>query len=136
MRFTKLSIEVFTDAVGKPYVVIEGWPDNEESGAAQAPGLSIKAWADEVTVADSRVTPPTPDPFPPSRHWKPGERFIVPGHAGSYPDRSKDRYGTVVGFRSVPYIHEHLVVRLDGEDADHESFNPDIMRHPREGEGS
>jgi hypothetical protein len=88
----------------------------------------------EETPQDA-LPEPQPDPHPPSQNWKEGDRFIVPGYSGSYPDRSKDRYGTVVGFRPVPYIREHLVVRLDGEAEDHESFNPDVMRHLRTGEG-
>ena len=54
MRFTKVTVEVFYDAVGKPYVVIEGWPGNEESGVAHAPGMDFKVWADEVIVNDTR----------------------------------------------------------------------------------
>lgn len=98
-------------------------------------------WAEFLAASEAyqnaiKQVAPTPDPFPPSRNWKVGERFAVPGFSGSYPDHTKTRYGTIVGFRPSTYTKEHLVVRLDDEDKDRESFNPDIIRHLREGEQS
>ncbi|MGH3475419.1 MAG: hypothetical protein ACRDQD_01125 [Nocardioidaceae bacterium] len=75
--------------------------------------------------------------------WKPGERIVLPGQSGSYPDRTRDRYGTVV--RVVPRIdianpadlegpytitvYGTLVVWLDGDDDPPRAINQDVARH-------
>jgi hypothetical protein len=50
-RVESLTINVYSDVAGKPYVIIEGSAD--ESGTS-APAMEMKVWAHEVTVIDNR----------------------------------------------------------------------------------
>lgn len=51
-RMQALRIEVFDDAVGKPYVLIEG--TTEDASGTDAVPMEFKVWAHEVTVTDHR----------------------------------------------------------------------------------
>lgn len=59
-----------------------------------------------------------------------GERIVVPGMAGSYPDEARNRWGRVVGVEQkvVCRVDERLIVWLD-DDEGPRAINPDVVAH-------
>lgn len=72
---------------------------------------------------------PTEPMFPLAKRFTVGERCVLPGHNGSYPDHNKDRWGHVVDIarRVETRIVETLVVQFDGEEP--RGINPDVIAH-------
>ena len=82
-----------------------------------------------LAVIEETATPPR---FPLANRFTVGERCVLPGRNGSYPDHSKDRWGYVTDIKRtlVTEIRETLIVTLDGEEP--RGINPDVVAH---GEG-
>jgi len=53
MRLQRLTIEVYSDVVGAPYVKIEGWPPDDPNTTTTA-AVEMTVWANEMTVTDNR----------------------------------------------------------------------------------
>lgn len=68
--------------------------------------------------------------FPLSNRFTEGERIVIPGMEGSYPDHNKNQWGYVTEIKRevVTLIRETLVVHLD-TDEEPRGINPDIVAH-------
>jgi hypothetical protein len=75
------------------------------------------------------MTEPREPTFPLGNRFKVGERCVIPGHDGSYPDQNRNRWGHVTDIRRtvVTYVKEELIVTLDGEEP--RAINPDVIAH-------
>jgi hypothetical protein len=67
--------------------------------------------------------------FPLANRFTVGERCVIPGYDGSYPDHRRNRWGYVAEIRRVveTKVREELVVTLDGEEP--RAINPDVVAH-------
>lgn len=67
--------------------------------------------------------------FPLANRFTIGERIVIPGRDGSYPDHTKNEWGYVTDIRRdvVTEVRETLVVTLDGQEP--RGINPDVVAH-------
>lgn len=72
-----------------------------------------------------------PNAFPKSSMWKLGDRVERVGYSGSYPDPTKNRPATVVGFEDYLIAADSLIVKFDDE-TEPRAINPDVLRHIKE----
>lgn len=116
-------------------IVFDGPPAHEsgrfvEIEDAEGHGMRFGEWVereDGFWALRIKGTGPT---FPLSDRFTEGERVVVPGYSGSYPDHPKDRWGHVTKIQRDVVIRarDSLIVTFDGEDSGR-AINPDVVAH-------
>lgn len=69
-------------------------------------------------------------PFDKTRKWHPGERAMIRGFNGSYPDKTRDRYCLIVGVERYAVVGDMIRVVFDGEDIV-KGVGEDVLAHVR-----
>lgn len=115
------------------------WAREDVHGVVSHSGVSLSGGSGVVTAeelltllqaaAAGAASQPIEPPFPLAERFTVGERCVMPGSNGSYPDHSKNRWGYVTEIRRVveTRVREELWVTFDGEEP--RAINPDVIAH-------